>query len=66
MGRTKRTRKSSPGAKRLAKMVTSDTASLIDKLSDVLSEERQMESRVSDNDTIRTAVLEALSSRGVE
>lgn len=64
MARTKRSRKTTATQKRMAKMVTADTAAFIDHFSDLLSVERNMESRVSDNDTIRTAILEALESRG--
>jgi hypothetical protein len=65
MGRTKRSKKTAAEPKRLAKMVTADTAALIDRFSDVLAEERDMQSRVSDNDTIRTAILEAFKTRGL-
>lgn len=66
MGKKKATQKRLSAPKRLAKMVTDDTGALINRLSAVLSDERDMESVVSDNDTIRTAVLEALKKRGLE
>ena len=62
----KRVRRTLSEPKRMAKMITSDANKMINQLSEVLSEERHMESRVSDNDTIRTAVRESLSSRGLE
>lgn len=65
MGKKKVNRKKKSDAKRLAKMVSTDTHALVDRLSDALTKERNMEGRVSDNDTIRTAVLEALKSRGL-
>ena len=66
MGKKRRRTKKTALAKRLAKMVTSETAELIDRLSEALRKERHMEGRVSDNDTIRTAVLEAIESRDLD
>jgi len=48
---------------RLAKMVSRDTATLISILSNLVQEEQRREKRVSDNETIRLAVIEAIEAR---
>lgn len=65
MGKKRTTRKKKPAGPRMAKMVTRNTCDLINQLSEAIRKERRMESRVSDNDTIHTAVREALDSRGL-
>lgn len=55
--------KSKSAGKRMAKMVSSDTARLINELAELIRVEQNRESRVSDNDVIRIAVMESIKVR---
>lgn len=47
----------------MAKMVSSETARLISELGELIRVEQNRESRVSDNDVIRIAVMESIKDR---
>jgi len=49
--------------KRMAKMVSPSTAELIRELAQLVADEQRRESRVSDNEVIRLAVVESIETR---
>lgn len=62
MAKKARTARKTMDSKRLAKMVTTETANAIDELGELIKASRNQQSRVSDNDAIFYAVSVAIKA----